>query len=184
MDAFSKLARLQGYRARSVFKLKELNNKYKLIRSKQSVLDIGSSPGSWLQACKDLKAGFILGIDKNPIDSIEGVRFIQEDINNDEVFGKIKKIKDVFDVVISDVAPKTKGYLDQERSLELSTRSYEIAARFLRPGGNFLCKVFQSSELEEFVKKIRKDFGFVKVTKPGSSKKRSNEVYIVAKNFK
>lgn len=184
MDPFSKKAKIEGYRARSIYKLKELNKKYNLIRQRDRVLDIGSYPGSWLQACKELKASFILGVDKIPIISISGVKFIQEDINNNVIFEKIEKISDAFDVVISDIAPKTSGNLDQEKSLDLSKRAYEIAIRFLRPRGNFLCKVFQTKELDDFVKIIKKDFEFAKITKPSTSKKRSYEVYIVAKNFK
>jgi 23S rRNA (uridine2552-2'-O)-methyltransferase len=185
MDKFALRARREGYRARSIYKLKDMNSKYHLIKPGSSVLDIGSFPGSWLQAAKeDFHAGFVLGVDTKPIISMQGVRFIQDDITKEDIFEKIKKIKDSFDCVISDVAPKTTGNMDQEKSLDLSKRAYEIARVFLRPGGNFFCKVFQTKGVEEFVKDIKKDFELAKITKPLASKKRSYEVYIVAKHFK
>ncbi|MBI2670798.1 RlmE family RNA methyltransferase [Candidatus Woesearchaeota archaeon] len=184
MDPFSKKARAEGYRARSIYKLKYLNKKYKLIKQHDSVLDIGSFPGSWLQACKDFRAEFILGIDIKPIKNMPGVRFIQADIENDKIFEKIKAIKNSFDVIISDVAPKTTGNLDKEKSLDLTKRAYEIAKVFLKPDGNFLAKIFQGGGVEDFVREIKNDFEFVKLTKPLASKKRSYEIYIVTKGFK
>lgn len=184
MDPYTRRSRREGYRARSVYKLKQINNKYSIIKKGDAVLDLGSFPGSWLQVCKELEAGFILGVDYKPIDSIPGVRFLNHDINDDKIFDKISNIRESFDAVISDVAPKTTGIMDQEKSLDLSLRAYKVAKYFLRPGGNFLCKIFQTKGIEEFMKQLRKDFMIAKINKPEASKTRSYEVYMVAKNFK
>ena len=184
MDFFSKKARERGFRARSVFKLHEINKKYKLIVKGDRVLDIGSYPGSWLQACVGLNCSYVLGVDIRDISPVTGADFLKVDITLDEVFDKIAKKNSEFDMVMSDVAPKTGGNMDAYRSYLLSSRAYEIAKRFLRPGGNFLCKIFMGPEFESFLSEVRKDFLFVKAIKPQSSKKRSREIYIVAKTYK
>ncbi|MEK6973978.1 MAG: RlmE family RNA methyltransferase [Nanoarchaeota archaeon] len=184
MDFYARKARHEGYRARSIYKLEHINKKYSMIKKGNSVLDIGSFPGSWLQACKDFMAGFVLGIDVKPIKNIAGVNFIQADINSDEIFEKISIYRKEFDCVISDIAPKTTGNMDQEKSIDLTKRAYDIAKVFLKQNGNFLAKVFQGKGVENLFEYIKTDFEFAKVTKPLASRKRSYEVYIVAKNFK
>lgn len=184
MDFYARKARHEGYRARSIFKLKDLNRKFGLIHQGDSVLDIGSFPGSWLQACKDFRAEFILGVDLKKINDIEGTNFIQADINSHDIYKKISMHRQKFDCVISDIAPKTTGNMDQEKSIDLTGRAYDIARVFLKQKGNFLAKVFQGKGVEELFNRIKKDFEFAKITKPQASKKRSYEAYIVAKNFK
>src|SRR3989338_4725148 len=165
MDFVSKKARERGFRARSVFKLHEINKKYKLIVKGDRVLDIGSYPGSWLQACVGLNCSYVLGVDIRDISPVTGADFLKVDITLDEVFDKIAKKNSEFDMVMSDVAPKTGGNMDAYMSYLLSSRAYEIAKRFLRPGGNFLCKIFMGPEFESFLSEVRKDFLFVKAIK-------------------
>lgn len=184
MDFFSKKARGAGFRARSLFKLQEINKKYKIINKGDDVLDIGAYPGSWMQACVDFKCGYVLGVDIRQVEDVAYADFLKADITKDDIFDKIAQKNDAFDVVVSDVAPKTSGNMDSYMSYVLSSRAYEIAKRFLRPGGNFLCKIFMGGEFEDFLKNLRGDFLFVKSSKPKSSKKRSREIYIVAKNYK
>ncbi len=184
MDFFSKKARDQGFRARSVFKIQEINKRYHIINKGDSVLDIGAYPGSWMQACVSFKCKYILGVDIKEISDVPYADFIKADITKDDIFEKIKQKNNLFDVVICDVAPKTSGNMDSYRSYNLSSRAYEIAKVLLRPGGNFLCKIFMGPEFESFLMQIRKDFLFVKANKPKSSKKRSREIYIVAKTYK
>lgn len=183
MDFFSKKARNQGFRARSVFKLQEINKKYNIIKKRDGVLDIGAYPGSWMQACVDFKCGYVLGVDVRQVSDVANADFLKADITKEDIFEKIAQKRDVFDVVVSDVAPKTSGNMDSYMSYVLSSRAYGIAKRFLRAGGNFLCKIYMGEEFEDFLKNLRSDFLFVKSSKPKSSKKRSREIYIVAKNY-
>lgn len=176
-DPFTKLALKQGYRARSAFKLKSLNKNYGLFKKGDSVLDLGCFPGGWMIVCKEAGAK-VIGIDLEKIEEIKGAEFRQIDVYSDEVFRLGS-----FDVVISDLAPKTTGIreIDHQRSLGLCERALEIANRVLREKGNFLCKTFQGGETNILIKDLKKHFKMVKVTKPEASKKRSKEVYIIAK---
>ena len=180
-DYYFKKAKTQGYLARSIFKLLEINKKYNLIKSNDRVLDLGTSPGSWVQACLKLKVKEIIGIDiteakvKNP-----NFTFLKEDINKLDTLN-LKK----FDVVLSDLAPSTSGnkQLDSEKSIELSAKAFEIAKKVLNQNGNFLVKIFQGPGFEDLFNEIRKNFKFCKSFKPKSTRKNSKEIYIVAKNF-
>ncbi|MAF51338.1 MAG: hypothetical protein CMH64_04585 [Nanoarchaeota archaeon] len=180
-DFYFKKAKSEGYLARSVYKLLEINKKYTLINSNSKVLDLGCSPGSWVQACLKLNAKEIVGIDlKNVTIKDDKFTFIREDINKLDY----KKLRN-FDIVISDLAPPTSGNkdLDSFQSLKLSEKAFEIAKKVLKPKGNFLVKVFQGEEFEELLKIIKKSFEFCKSYKPKSTRKASKEIYIVAKNY-
>ncbi|MBW3013560.1 RlmE family RNA methyltransferase [Candidatus Woesearchaeota archaeon] len=195
-DKFTKKALREGYRGRAAYKLIQLNRKYRLIKKGNSVLDLGCAPGSWIQVSSKMvgSKGYILGVDISNIKEFKEkhIEFIQHDITKDEIIDMIRstikgKVKNErFDVVTSDMAPKTRGiiHLDQELSLELSMRAFDIAKQFLRKGGNFLCKTFQSKEYETFRKEAESYFSFVKTQKPEASKKRSKEVFLVCKGFK
>ena len=180
-DFYFKKAKSQGYVARSAYKLLEINKKYNLIDKDSRVLDLGSSPGSWVQACLKLKVKEVIGIDltETKITSSHFI-FLKEDISKVDT----KNLKK-FDVVLSDLAPSTSGNkeLDSDRSIELSNKAFKIAKKVLKPGGNFLVKVFQGEEFEPLLKKIKTDFSFCKSYKPKSTRKNSKEIYIVAKNF-
>ncbi len=185
-DHFTHKAIKEGYRARSAYKLKEMNQKYNLIRRGDSVLDLGCWPGGWLIDAREFsRTGRIVGIDLRVIKPIAGVEFIEGDIMSPDVqkrlfdFGK-------FDAVLSDLAPHTSGIisLDVERSIQLSRKALSVARKVLKPNGNFLCKVFQGEGFDEFLRDVRKSFEFCKSTKPEASRKQSKEIYIVAKGFK
>lgn len=195
-DKFAIRAKREGYRSRAVYKLKDLNKKYNLIKRGNSVLDLGCAPGSWIQIISKIvgSRGYVLGIDISKMEEFKEahIEFIQQDITTVEIIDMIKSIvKDKlknkkFNVVTSDMAPNTRGiiHLDQELSLELSLRAFELALIFLKKGGNFVCKTFQSEEYELFRKDVKKYFEFVKTQKPEASRKRSKEVFLVCKNFK
>jgi 23S rRNA (uridine2552-2'-O)-methyltransferase len=182
-DSFYKKAKKEGYRARSIYKLFELNKKYNLIKKSDNVLDIGAAPGSWLQACCNL-AKFVLGIDIQEIKTLKvsNVKTLKLDINDKDI---LNKIEGKFNVVISDVAPKTSGIIDidQDKSLQLSKRAFFIAKNKLVKNGNFLCKIFQSQDVNNFINELRKYFKFVKTSKPIASRKHSKEIYIICKYF-
>lgn len=180
-DKFSKKAKKEGFLARSAYKLIDLNKKYKLIKKDDIVLDLGCSPGSWVQVALKLKAERIIGIDIQEAKfKDKNFEFILEDIYNLDT-SKIGK----FDVVLSDLAPATTGIknIDTEKSIELSKKAFEITKQVLKQGGNFLCKVFQGATFNDLLKDIKNNFEFCKCSKPIASKKTSKEIYIVAKGF-
>ncbi|MBD3259646.1 methyltransferase domain-containing protein [Candidatus Woesearchaeota archaeon] len=195
-DKFTKKAQREGYKSRAAYKLIQLNKKYRLIKRGDDVLDLGCAPGSWIQVCSKIVGlkGYILGIDISKMKEFKEkhIEFLRQDITkkdivdiiNSTIKGKVRNGK--FDVVTSDMAPRTRGiiHLDQELSLELSARAFELAKLFLKKHGNFLCKTFQSKEYDSFKKDVEKHFDFVKTQKPVASKKRSKEVFLVCKDYK
>lgn len=182
-DFYTRKSREEGYYARSVYKLKSINQKYNLIKKGDKVLDLGCSPGGWIQASLEIigQEGFITGIDLTHVKKIEAknFKFIRSDIEKAEIEG-------LFDVVLSDMAPKTTGIreLDQERSYDLAKTALETAKKHLKPCGNFLCKIFQGPRYQEFVNEVGKNFEFVKTVKPEASKQESKEMYVVGKCLK
>ena len=174
-DKFTSRARSEGYKARSVFKLKNINNRFRLIKEGNRILDLGAWPGRWSQYCLELKTN-VDAVDLVKI-KLEGINFIKEDVFSDKLFEKLDK----YDVVLSDLAPKTVGIrkIDNEDSFELSMRALEITKKVLVKNGNFVCKIFQSEFFDPFVKEAKKVFRTVKVIKPEASRKRSKEVYVI-----
>jgi len=184
IDKFTRRSRDEGFRARSVYKLIFLNRKYRIIKKENKVLDLGCWPGSWLQVITQLNAHAV-GVDIKQITSMPGVKFILGDVKDEKTISKIKT-HGKFDVVLSDLSPNTSGnrQLDQERSLELCEIAFKIARDLLKNKGNFVCKLFQGGEFENFLNDVKKKFYFVKSTKPEASKKSSKEMYIVALGYK
>jgi 23S rRNA (uridine2552-2'-O)-methyltransferase len=187
-DHYFRKAKQEGFRARSAYKLFEINKKYNLIKSGDAVLDLGCSPGSWSQAAHKIAGskGLILGIDILPIKEINKIKFIQADISDQQTLSKIKSVLEKFNVILSDMAPKTTGIkeLDHDKSIDLNEKALKIAGDLLIKNGNFLCKVFQGGFFPDFLRKIKEKFEFVKSFKPESSRKESKEIYIIAKGFK
>lgn len=180
-DFYFRKAKKEGFLARSIYKLLEINRKYQIISRNSRILDLGCSPGSWTQACLKLKAGKIVGIDlDNAKVKAPNFTFIKEDINKIDI-EKLEK----FDIVLSDLAPSTSGNkdLDSEKSLQLASKALEIAKKVLKKDGNFLVKIFQGENFDNFLKEVKKEFYFCKSYKPKSTRKNSKEIYIVAKNF-
>jgi len=175
-------AKKLGFRARSIFKLFEINKKFKIIKEKDNVLDLGCWPGSWLQFCSNKNCTSV-GVDLKQMNKIENCNFIKGDIYDKKTIKEITKYGK-YDAVLSDLAPQTTGIkdLDQDKSTTLSLKALEIANLVLKNKGNFLCKVFQSKETESLIKEIKKQFSRVKIYKPQSSKKRSKEIYIIARS--
>lgn len=181
-DYYTKKSREEGYYARSVYKLKQINKKYQIIKPGDKILDLGCSPGGWVQASLEITGpkGLVVGIDIDKAKvKAENFKFIQEDIYNKEIIENLEK----FDVVLSDMAPKTSGVreLDQERSLDLAKQAFIIAKKKLKGNGNFVCKIFQGKDYPEFLNEVRKEFGFVKAVKPEASKSGSKEMYVIGK---
>lgn len=194
-DHFYYEAKEQGFLARSVFKLQEIDKKYRLFPKNRKepffAIDLGCAPGSWLQyVCKELNTDDkVIGIDLNKIDIIDPkLIFIQKDIleMDPDEFKKMAGTTEGFNLVISDMAPKTCGIkaVDQERSIELCRMAMQVAVSNLRKGGHLVIKVFQSNEVKPFTIELKKYFQDVNIFKPESSRRESFEIFIVATNFK
>lgn len=190
-DHFYKMAKAEGYRSRASYKLKQLNRRYGILHGGDVVVDLGAAPGGWLQVARESVGGdgFVLGVDLQPIRELpfDNVRTIRADITERGTGALIRhKLPKTADVVLSDASPKISGVweVDHARSVELAKSALRIACEVLRPGGKMLVKVFQGELFREFVEDVRREFGFVKISKPKASRKRSAEVYVVAKGFK
>jgi 23S rRNA (uridine2552-2'-O)-methyltransferase len=185
-DVFHRRAKQQGFVARSVFKLEEIDQKHHLLRRGGRVLDLGCKPGSWLQYAGSIVGpeGALVGIDRTPLEKpIPGARLLVGDVfavTPEELRGEL----DGFDVVLSDMAPDTSGVrsLDQARSEGLFERALEIAELTLAKGGHFVGKLFQGPDWQRLLKRAREGFGEVRTVKPAGSRKESIEQYVVAKN--
>ncbi len=180
-------SKIQGYRSRSAFKLIEMNNKFKFIKKKTLLLDLGSSPGGWSQVAeKEIVNGKILAIDVKPMEKINNVDFIQGDFLSDAI---IKKIELYFngkiDVVLSDMAANTSGNknLDSYKTGELCLKAMHLSTKILSSEGVFLSKIFMGSIFQEINDKAKKSFKKIVKFKPLSSKKESKEIYIYCKGI-
>jgi 23S rRNA (uridine2552-2'-O)-methyltransferase len=189
-EHFYKEAKRTGYRARSAFKLQQIQNKFHLIPTDGIVLDLGAAPGGWSQVAKELvgQQGRVIGADLLAIKPLEGVVFIQGDITKPETIEQIKHMmqgKSV-DVVVSDMSPDISGNysIDQARSAWLCDCALDVASQVLRPGGHFLCKIFEGEDTKAFIEKVKQHFMVVKTFSPKASRKSSSEIYIIAKSFK
>lgn len=185
-DRLAIRAKRQGFRARSIFKLEELDQKFKLLKPNMVVLDLGAAPGSWLQyASKKIGIeGLAIGLDIKPITKIAGnVLTFEVDITD---FNKVKETLSKFklrrvDIILSDIAPNTTGikYVDQKKSVELNQVIVNLSKDFLNPKGRLVMKVFPGEDFDNFLKDIRKHFKNVSVAKVEASRDRSREVYII-----
>ncbi|MFQ5975000.1 MAG: SAM-dependent methyltransferase [Candidatus Hydrothermarchaeales archaeon] len=189
-DRFYKQAKKEHYRSRAAFKLKQINKRFKIIKKKNVVVDLGAAPGGWLQITGEMvgEEGFVLGIDLEGIDAFDkkNIMTIQEDITDKKIIEKIKEIlpKDA-DIVISDASPDISGVwdIDHFRSVELARTALGIANELLPPGGNFMVKVFQGGELKGFTEEVKRRFRITKIVKPEASRDKSSEVYILGKGL-
>ena len=189
-EHFYKEAKQAGYRARSAFKLKQIQKKFSVIKKGDIVIDLGAAPGGWSQVTKELvgNQGTIIGIDLSSIEPLDGVTFLQRDLTEkttmDEIRGMIGDNK--ADVVISDMSPDISGNysIDHARSIYLCEHSLRLAEILLKPGGIFVCKAFAGESLQDFIKKTRQKFKIVKQFSPPASRKSSSEIYIVALSLK
>ena len=188
-DPYVQMARRDGWRSRAVYKLEQIDQKERFLRPDMVCVDVGSAPGSWSQyVSKKLKGRVrIVAVDILPMDSLPDVEFIQGDFQEDAVFEQLLEAigDDKADLVMSDIAPNITGtrVVDQPRSMYLVELALDLARRVLKPGGSFVCKVFQGEGIDEFVIDTRKSFKRVKVMKPKASRAGSREVYLVARNY-
>jgi 23S rRNA (uridine2552-2'-O)-methyltransferase len=188
-DPYVQMARRDGWRSRAVYKLEQIDQKERFLQPDMVCVDVGSAPGSWSQyVTKKLKGrARIVAVDILPMDSLPDVEFIQGDFQDESVFEQILEAigDEGVDLVMSDIAPNITGtrVVDQPRSMYLVELALDLARRVLKPGGSFVCKVFQGEGIDEFVIDARKSFKRVKVMKPKASRAGSREVYLVARKF-
>jgi 23S rRNA (uridine2552-2'-O)-methyltransferase len=188
-DQYRRLARDQGYRARSAYKLLQMNRSYRIIKKGDKVVDLGCAPGGWLQvAMKEVgSSGKVIGVDLKPVTPVAGVTILQDSIEDPNVLSKIAEILGCkADVVLSDIAPNVSGVwdIDHARQISLSTIALGFAQQMLRVGGSSVFKIFEGEMLEEFKSELRKSFGKVLLSKPSASRQESSELYIVCLDFK
>ena len=184
-DKYQKKAKAEGLVARSAYKLDEIQKKHKILKPKDRVLDLGCTPGSWVQAAQKIVGpqGEIVGVDLNPCKvSFPNFRFIQGDMLelDQSLLGE-----ELFDCVISDMAPSTTGnkFTDQARSHELCEMALMVAKKFLKPKGHFVAKYFMSNDFKDFQTQVRECFSQVKTVRPDSTRKTSTEVFVVGLGF-
>ena len=189
-DPYVKKAQVDGYRSRASYKLLEIVEKDRLIRSGMTVVDLGSTPGGWSQVSARLVGheGRVHALDILPMDTIAGVDFIQGDFTEEHVFEELMTLIEnrPVDLVISDMAPNLSGNkaVDQPAMVYLAELALELAGKVLSSNGVFIAKLFQGQGFDVFVLDVRKLFSEVSIIKPDASRSRSREVYLMAKGLK
>ena len=189
-DPYVKQSQVDGYRSRASYKLLEIVEKDRLIRSGMTVVDLGSAPGGWSQVAARLvgHTGRVHALDLLPMDSIAGVDFIQGDFTEEDIFDELLRLIEnrPVDLVISDMAPNLSGNkaVDQPAVMYLAELAVELAEKVLTSNGVFIAKLFQDQGFDPFVLQVRTLFNGVSIIKPDASRSRSREVYLVAKGLK
>jgi 23S rRNA (uridine2552-2'-O)-methyltransferase len=190
-DHYFNKAKSENFLARSVYKLEEIDEKYKILKPGMQVVDFGYHPGSWIQYVSRVIGdnGTVVGIDirelNKQLTGIKNVRVYQKDIFDIHDLSQLG-VEGQFDVVLSDMAPNTTGIksLDQDRSLNLVESVFGLLPRFLKPGGNFVIKVFDSQFAQNYLKEQKGLFNEFHFLKPKSTRSVSKEFFVIGKNFK
>ena len=189
-DPYVKQSQKDGYRSRASYKLLELQEKDRLIRPGMTVIDLGAAPGGWSQVAAGLVGarGRVLASDILPMDALADVQFVQGDFTEQAVLERLLALLEGAgaDLVISDMAPNMSGVtaVDQPKSMYLVELALDLARQVLKPGGAFVAKVFQGEGFDPLFRDLRAAFARVVTRKPGASRPRSREVYLVASGFK
>ncbi|MBA4287071.1 MAG: 23S rRNA (uridine(2552)-2'-O)-methyltransferase RlmE [Xanthomonadaceae bacterium] len=189
-DPYVQLARKEGYRSRAVYKLKEIQERDKVLKAGMTVVDLGAAPGGWSQYARPQigKNGRLVALDILPMKEVPGVEFICGDFREDAVLQALEALVPVgsADLVLSDMAPNISGIdvADQASSIYLCELALDFAVQRLRPGGAFLVKLFQGEGSEAFLKMVRNRFKTVQIRKPKASRQRSPEVYVLARDHR
>jgi len=190
-DHYFNKAKQENYLARSIYKLEEIDQKYKVLKKGDLVVDFGYYPGSWIQYTSKVigENGRVVGIDIQEVNKkltgISNVRVYQKDIFNISNLTQLD-VEDKFDVVLSDMAPSTTGVqsLDQIRSLNLVESVFGLLPQFLKVGGNFVIKVFDSQDAQNYLRDQKNRFSDFSYLKPKSTRSVSKEIFVIGKQFK
>ena len=191
-DYYFKKAKQENYPARSVYKLEEAQKKYNFLHKGDVVLDLGCQPGSWTIYTARLVGpqGQVVGVDlkqgkKTTIAGAARIVWLCQDITSEDFVSELQKTAASFQVVLSDMAPRTSGnkWVDQQKSLQLARHSLLIAEQLLNKGGNYYCKIFQGEDVPEFIKEVRDRFQTTRIFKPKSSRSESREVFVLGMGY-
>ena len=188
-DEYVKLSQKEGYRSRAIYKLKEIQEKDRLIIPGITVVDLGAAPGGWSQYATELvgNKGRVIASDILPIDPLPFVEFIQGDFTEDSILGELLELigNDKANVVISDMAPNLSGNdaIDQPGSVYLCELTLDMCNRVLAPNGAMVVKLFQGVGSDQYIEEVKRNFRQVKIRKPKASRARSREVYVVATQY-
>lgn len=186
-DPYVMKAKQMGYRSRAAFKMKEMDEKYNILKAGMYVVDLGAAPGGWCQIALEKKCSKIVAIDLLPIDELAGVIFMQQDFMADEA---PQLLKDALggraDVVMSDMAHNTTGHRDTDhiKIMALVEAGYEFACEVLKFGGTYLAKTFQGGAEADLLARMKIDFTTVRHVKPPASRQDSSEKYVLATGFR
>lgn len=188
-DHYRKLAKDQGLRARSAYKLQQLNDSYHLLKKGSKVVDLGCAPGGWLQIAARLvgPTGKVVGIDLKPVEPVRDTTVLQGSIEDPEMKSKISELfGGRADVLLSDLAPNVSGVwdIDHARQISLTQTALQFADSVLRPGGSAIFKVFEGDMLGDMKTELRQKFGRVHLSKPSASRQESSELYVVCQEFR
>ncbi len=186
-DPYVARAKAEGYRSRAAYKLKELDEKFGLIRKGSRVVDLGCAPGGWLQVAAEKKAGRVVGIDYLATPHVPGTEHLEFDFLDEAAPARLKALLGGdADVVLSDMAAPATGHqsTDHLRIIALAEAALDFAEDVLAPGGAFVCKVFQGGAEGGLFARLKRNFATVKHAKPRASRADSAEVYVVALGFK
>jgi len=189
-DEYVKRAQQEGLRSRAVFKLKELDERHRLLKPGMTVVDLGAAPGGWSEyaAGRVGKQGRVIALDILPMEPVEDVTFILGDFREESVLEELRRAigQHPVQLVLSDMAPNMSGMkaVDQPRAMYLSELALELSREVLAPGGGFLIKLFQGEGSDAFLREVRQSFAACAVKKPDASRTRSREVYLLATGFK
>lgn len=189
-EHYYKQAKQQGYRARSAYKLKQIQKRFSLLSSGDTVIDLGAAPGGWTQVVREQigSQGTIIGVDLDLIKPLPDVIFIQGDMTRAETQQQLIEIMDrrKADVILSDMSPDISGNytMDQARSVWLCQQAFTVAQHLLKTGGHFVCKLFEGEDKNDILTPLQQSFYIVKQFSPKASRKSSSEVYLIAKGYK
>ena len=186
-DPYVQKAKNEGYRARAAYKLLEIDEKAKLLRGGQRIVDLGCAPGGWLQVCVKKGAKEVVGIDLLEVDPVPGAHIIQGDVNEpDDVARMMEGLSGPPDLVLSDMAANTTGHrqTDHLRTAALADMALHFTQMYLAPGGAFCSKVFQGGATPAMMEELKLAFKSVKHIKPPSSRAGSPEIFVVATGFR
>lgn len=188
-DRYFLQAKREGYRARSAYKLVEIQKHFQIIKKNDHVLDLGAAPGSFLQKISEYigDKGKVIGIDTQKIQSLrkQNIQTFKADIFDHEKIADFLNTQS-FNCITADLAPNTTGIkdLDQGRSVDLNEEVLKIASQYLKPNGNLVTKIFEGADFPDFYKKFSARFDFCKIYKPSASRDRSRERFLVGIGFR
>ena len=188
-DQFRRLARDQGYRSRSAFKLKQINESYRILNKGHCVVDMGCAPGGWMQIALSGVGtkGKVIGVDIKQIEPLANAFVIQGSIEEEKIRDSILTISNSYvDVVLSDLSPNVSGNweLDHARQIDLTRNALDLSRKILKKGGKAVFKVFQGDMLNELIVELKEGFKKVIITKPNASRQVSSEIYLICIDYK